>query len=86
MCLGNKAGLGSFLENAGFVPFLTYLWSQIGRFSRPFQPLEWPKLFNMASKWAHFTCLYSPKRPKVSADKHFLEPFLTHFLPQNNPL
>ena len=39
----------------------------------------------MGSKWAHYTCLCTPNSPTVYLEKHFFDPFLTHFLSQNNP-
>ena len=84
--LGATNELESSLENHGFDPFLSHLWSQIGPFSRPFQPLEGPKLLNMGSKWAHSTCLCTPNSPKVSLEKHVFDLFLIDFWSQNNPL
>ena len=66
--------------------FLSHSWSQIGPFSRPFQPLEGPKLLNMGSKWAHSTCLCTPNSPKVSLEKHIFDLFFTDFWSQNSPL
>ena len=51
------SGLGSFLENHIFDPFVTQFWSQNNPFLRHFVTLEWPNLLNMGSKWAHYTCL-----------------------------
>ena len=41
--------------------------------------IEWPKLLNMGSKWAHSTCFRPPNSPKVSWEKHFFDPFLADF-------
>ena len=82
--LGTTTGLGSFLDNHGFDPFLSHLWSQIGPFSRPFRPLEGPKLLNMGSKWAHSTCLCTPNSPNVSLEKHIFDPYLSDFWSQNS--
>ena len=65
--------------------FWSHLWSQIGPFSRPFQPLEGPKLLNMGSKWAHSTSLCTPNSPKVSLEKHIFDLFLTDLWSQNSP-
>ena len=46
---------------------------------------EGPKLLNMGSKWAHFTCLCTPNSPKVSLEKHIFDPFLNDFLSRNSP-
>ena len=85
ICLGTRTGLVSFLENHGFDPFLSHLWSQIGPFSRPCQPSKGPKLLNMGSKWAHSTCLCTPITPKVSLEKPIFDRFLIDFWSQNNP-
>ena len=78
--------LGSFfLENHGFDAFLSHLCSQNNPLSRPFRPCEGPKLLNMGSKWAHFTCLCTPNTPKRSLKKHILDPFLTNLWSQNDP-
>ena len=47
--------------------------------------LEWPKWLAMGSKRAHFTCLGTPNGVGSSLEKHTFDPFLTHFLSQNNP-
>ena len=44
----------------------------------------------MGSKWAHSTCLCTPKvqksrSPEVFLEKHIFNPFLTHFLSQSSP-
>ena len=70
--LCTTTGLGSYLENHGFDPFLSHLWSQIGPFSGHFVTVEWPNLLNMGSKWAHSTCLCNPNSPKVSLENTFL--------------
>ena len=38
-----------------------------------------------SSKWAHFTCLGTPNGLGLLLKKHFIDPFLTHFLSQNSP-
>ena len=56
-------GLGSFLKNHIFHPFLTHFWLQNNPFSRYFVTLEGPKWLAMGLKWAHFTCLGTPNGP-----------------------
>ena len=73
------------MENHGFDVFLSHLCSQNNPLSRPFWPCEGPKLLNMGSKWAHFTCLCTPNSPKRSLKKHIFDPFLTNLWSQNDP-
>ena len=47
--------------------------------------LEGPKWLAMGSKGAHFTCLGTPNGRGSFLEKHFFDPFLTHFLSQNSP-
>ena len=37
------------------------------------------------SKYAHFTCLWTPNGPASLLEKHIFYPFLTHFWSQNGP-
>ena len=68
-----------------FDPFLTDFWSQGSPFSRHVGTLEWPKWLAMGSKRAQFTCLGTPNGLGSFLEKHIFDPFLTHFLSQNNP-
>ena len=36
-------------------------------------------------KWAHFTCLCTPKSPRSLVEKHVFDPFLTHYWSPNGP-
>ena len=65
--------------------FLTDVLSQNSPFPRHFLTLEWPKWLAMGSKKAHFTCLGTPNDLGSFLEKHIFDPFLTHFLLQNNP-
>ena len=84
-CLCNPNNPKVSLEKHIFDSFLTDLWSQNNPFSIHFVTLEWPKLLAMGSKRAHCTCLGTPNGPGPFLEKHFFDPFLTHFLSQNSP-
>ena len=84
-CLGTPNGVGSFLEQPIFDPFLTHFLSLNSPFSRHFVVLEWPKRLVMGSKRAHFTCLGTPNGLGSFLGKHIFDPFWTHLLSQNNP-
>ena len=73
------------LEKHILIQFLTDFSSQNSPFSRHFVTLEWPKWLAMGSKRAHFTCLGTPNGLGSFLEKHTFDPFLTHFLSQNNP-
>ena len=48
--------------------------------------LEWPKWLAVGSKWAHFTCLGTPNGVGSFLEKHFFDPFLSHFLVAKQPI
>ena len=68
-----------------FDPFLTHFFVANNQFSRHFVTLDGPKWLAMGSKWAHFTCLGTPKGLGSFLEKHIFDPFVTPFLSQNRP-
>ena len=80
LCTPNGPRSNTFLAH-----FLTHFWSQNNPFSRHFVSLEGPKWVAMGSKRAHFTCLGTPNGLGSFLEKPIFDPFLTHFLSQNNP-
>ena len=59
--LGTTIGLGSCLENHGFDPFLSHLWSQSGPFSRPLLALRGAKIAQHGLKMGSFHLFVHPK-------------------------
>ena len=68
-CLSIINGLGSFLENHIFDPFLTHCWSQNGLFSRHFGIFHGPKRATTGSKRPKNTCLSIPSGPGTTLEK-----------------
>ena len=85
-CLGTPKGLGAFLGKHIFDPFLTHFWSQNIPFSRHFVTRECPKWLQMGSKWAHFTCLCTPKGLGSLLEKHIFASFLSDFWSPKQPI
>ena len=83
LCTRNHPKL--FREKHVFDPFLTDFWSQNSPFLRHFVTLEGPKGLAMCSKRARFTCLGPRDGLGSFLEKQNFDPFLTHFLSQNNP-
>ena len=78
-------GPGSLLEKRVFDTFFTHFCSQSGPFSRHFGIFHGPKRVPTGSKWGKSTCLSIPNGPGSLLEKCGFDPFLTHFLSQNNP-
>ena len=85
-CLSIPNGPVSLLEKRVLDPLLTHFWSQKDPLSRHFGIFHGPERAPTGSKWAKNSCLSIPDGPVSLLEKRVLDPFLTHFWSQKDPL